>query len=140
LALPHDAKAGAWSSQNDPSYAGLQPGGDAVVTGKIPVLEKGVKVAGTAPEGAPVLRRANPRDRSVSWTGNRAELAFAWPQGETFRVEVRTPAGRLLAQTEGRAADRRTSITLRALPAGLALVSISGDSSPLFRGAISILP
>ena len=140
LALPHDAKADAWNPQNDPSYSGLQPGGDPIVTGKIPVMEKGVRVAGTAPEGTPVQQRARPRDRSMSWNANRMELAFAWTQGETFRIEVRTPAGRLLASSQGRAVDGRTNIILRALPAGLALVSITGDNAPLSHGVISILP
>ena len=140
LALPHDAKADAWNPLNDPSYSGLQPGGDPMVTGKIPVMEKGVWVSGTSPEGTPVLHRAKPRDRSISWNANRMELAFAWPRGETFRVEVRTPAGRLLARSQGRALDGRTNISLRALPAGLALVSISGDGSSWFRCAISVLP
>ena len=141
LALPHDAKADAWNAQNDPSYAGLQPGGDPVVTGKIPVMEKGVWVAGTAPEGAPVRPRATPGGLSLSWTANSGELAFSWPPGQSYRVEVRTPAGRLLALAQDRPSDGRASILLRDLPAGLALVSISGDDgSPVFRKAISILP
>lgn len=140
LALPHDAKAGAWDPLNDPSYAGLEPGGEPVVTGKIPVMEKGVKVSGIVPESAPVLGRAFTRGRSLSWNPNRRELAFAWPQGESYRVEVRTPGGRVLTRAEGRAAEGRTGITLPYLRAGLAVVSISGGGSALFQGVISILP
>ncbi|HLP41172.1 MAG TPA: glycoside hydrolase family 9 protein, partial [Fibrobacteria bacterium] len=140
LALPHDAKAGAWNPQNDPSYGGLQPGGEPIANGKIVVLEKGVLVSGVTPDGAPVLTRVLSPRKELTWSASRGDLAFAWPRGKAYRVEMRTPAGRLLAEAAGRAEAGIARIALRGLPAGLALVSVSDGRVAVFRGVLSVLP
>jgi hypothetical protein len=139
LALPHDAKAGAWDPSNDPSYAGLQPGGDPVMTGKISVWEKGVRVSGAEPEGTPVLRRIGAEQRGLLWAANPGELSFAWARGEAYRLTVHAPSGRVLFQSEGRADRERVRLALRNLPPGLALATVSGGGIVL-RGTISKLP
>jgi endoglucanase len=139
LALPHDAKPGAWDASNDPSYAGLQPGGDPVQTGKISVWEKGTRVSGTEPEGTPVLPRAGSRQQGLLWSPNPGELSFAWARGEAYRLTVHAPSGRVLIRSEGRADGERVRLALRNLPAGLALATVSGGGRVL-SGVISRLP
>lgn len=140
LALPHDAKAGAWNPQNDPSYGGLQAGGESIANGKIVVFEKGVHVAGVGPDGVPARTRALSPRKELTWSASRGDLAFAWPQDKAYRVEVRTPTGRLLAEAVGRAEAGTARIALRGLPAGLALVSVSDDRAAVFHGVLSVLP
>ncbi len=140
LSLPADAKAGAWDPTNDPSYAGLQAGGDLVVTGKIPVFDHDVLVAGSIPAGAPVIRPLSSAS-SLAWSASRGEFTFAWPQGQAYRLVVRSPLGRVLAQAEGVGGSGASRVALHGQPPGLGLFILSGtNGSPIRRGTIAITP
>jgi endoglucanase len=141
MALPHDAKPGSWDPLNDFSYEGLLPGGSAIMTGKIPISEKGIRVAGTeAVPGSRILRQAPSLAQGLSWSPSRRELAFAWPRGQAFQVVVRSPAGRVLARKEGRAESDMVLMDLRGMRPGLGLVSILENGGHERKAARILLP
>jgi hypothetical protein len=134
LALPHDAKDGAWNPANDPSYDGLQPGGDPVKTGRITIYENNVLVSGKEAVAGIALRGGGRVAAGLSWAPGRRELSFAWPAGRAYRLTVRLPDGRLAARAEGRAGTGPVRLSLPGLPPGLATVTLSGEGLP-GRGA-----
>jgi endoglucanase len=63
IGLPHDAKAGAWDPNNDPSFLGLQTGGtEASVNNKMSLYENGNRVFGGEPAGTSIFQGAKRRE------------------------------------------------------------------------------
>jgi hypothetical protein len=140
LALPHDAKAGAWSPANDPSYDGLQPGGEPVKTTKIALYEANTLVWGTEAVAGIAFRAGGRAATGMSWADGRRELTFAWPAGRVYRLTVRTPDGRLAARAEGRAGAGPVRLALPGLPPGLATVTLSGEGIRGRSASLIVLP
>jgi hypothetical protein len=143
LGLPPESKAGSWDPANDPSFAGLQAGTDPIINGKIAVFESGLLVAGAVPDGASGIRRNDFAERSLSglsWSPAGGELSFAWPQGQAYRIVIRSPSGRVLARAEGSAGGDRVRVALRGIPPGLGLATLSGkDGGPIRQAVITVL-
>lgn len=91
IALPHDAKAGAWDPSNDPSFLGLQSGAtEAALNSKMSLYENGHRVFGEEPVGTSLFQGAKRRE-----SGSLPRFHLSWP-GLDAQGRLRVDGQRLI--------------------------------------------